>query len=193
MEALKKIQAELKAPKNQRNKFGNYNYRSAEDILEAVKPLLAAHGAELTISDDIIEVGGRIYVKATCRFSDGESKTEVTAYAREPESKKGMDEPQITGTASSYARKYALNGLFLIDDTKDADSNEYQQQTRPNPPPAEKVPMITAEQINEITELVQKTGADSSAIMAYYKVQNVGQMTAKAAAHCIATLRERLT
>ena len=190
MEALKKIQAELKAPKNQRNKFGNYNYRSAEDILEAVKPLLAAHGAELTISDDIIEVGGRIYVKATCRFSDGENKTEVTAFAREPESKKGMDEPQITGTASSYARKYALNGLFLIDDTKDADTNEYQQQTRNEPPPAE---MITAEQINEITDLVQKTGADSSAIMQYYKVQNVGQLTAKAAAHCIANLRKKLT
>ena len=126
---LTKIQAELKAPKNRRNSFGGYNYRSCEDILEAVKPLLDKYEASLTISDEIVEVGGRVYVKATASFIADGIGTYVTAYAREAESKKGMDDSQITGTASSYARKYALNGLFLIDDTKDADTDEYKLQT----------------------------------------------------------------
>ena len=124
MKNLIKIQSELKAPKNQRNNFGNYNYRNCEDILEAVKPLLDKYECTLTISDDIVEVGGRVYVKATARFNDIKSgiNSSVSAYAREPEQQKGMSESQITGASSSYARKYALNGLFLIDDTKDADS-----------------------------------------------------------------------
>ena len=126
-EELSKIQKALKAPKNQRNDFGKYNYRSCEDILEAVKPLLP-NGSVVTISDEIVECGGRVYVKATaCFILAGEAKEEMlvmscTAYAREPESRKGMDASQITGAASSYARKYALNGLLLIDDTKDADA-----------------------------------------------------------------------
>ena len=119
LKKLAKIQQELKAPKNQRNAFGNYNYRSCEDILEAVKPLLGE--LVLTISDDIIEVGGRIYVKAIVKIEDGKNEIQVSSMARESEDKKGMDHAQITGAASSYARKYALNGLFLIDDTKDAD------------------------------------------------------------------------
>lgn len=120
MEKLAKIQKELKAPKGQLNKFGGYNYRSCEDILEAVKPLL--DGAILTLQDEIINIGNRFYVKATVTFTDGTYTHSVTAMAREPETKKGMDESQITGMASSYARKYALNGLFCIDDTKDADT-----------------------------------------------------------------------
>ena len=120
VEKLAKIQQELKAPKNQRNSFGGYNYRSCEDILEAVKPLLG--GLILTLNDDIIQVGNRVYVKATATITDGEHSISTSANAREPESKKGMDESQITGAASSYARKYALNGLFDIDDTKDADA-----------------------------------------------------------------------
>lgn len=120
MEKLAKIQKELKAPKGQLNKFGGYNYRSCEDILEAVKPLL--DGAILTLQDEIINIGNRFYVKATATFTDGTCTHSVTAMAREPETKKGMDESQITGMASSYARKYALNGLFCIDDTKDADT-----------------------------------------------------------------------
>jgi hypothetical protein len=119
---LNLIQSELKAPKNQYNSFGNYKYRSAEDILEAVKPLLKKHDCSMTISDTIVEVGGRVYVKATATFLDGDNTTEVCAFAREEETKKGMDAAQITGSASSYARKYALNGLFLIDDTKDPDA-----------------------------------------------------------------------
>ena len=127
IEKLLAVQAELKAPKGQYNKFGKYKYRSCEDILEAVKPLLKKHCATITINDELVQIGNRIYVKATARFWDTNQNSGVidnTAFAREPDTKKGMDESQITGTASSYARKYALNGLLLIDDTKDADTNE---------------------------------------------------------------------
>ena len=123
------IQKELKVPKSQRNTFGNYNYRNCEDILEAVKPLLAKYECVLTISDCIENIGSRYYVKATARLTNGKDNIEVTAYAREAETKKGMDDSQITGSTSSYARKYALNGLFAIDDTKDADTDEYTKKT----------------------------------------------------------------
>ena len=131
-EKLLAIQSELKAPKNQRNTFGGYNYRSCEDILEAVKPLCLKHKCVLTISDDIVEVGGRVYVKATAILSDIEEQIEIenTAFAREPAEKKAADASQITGAASSYARKYALNGLFCIDDQKDADTNEYRNASQ---------------------------------------------------------------
>ena len=121
---MQSIQSELKAPKGQTNKFGGYSYRSAEDILEAVKPLLNKYNWFLTVSDDIVEVGGRVYVKATATVheSHSDSIAVTTAFAREAEVKKGMDDAQITGSASSYARKYALNGLFAIDDTKDPDA-----------------------------------------------------------------------
>ncbi len=121
---LLNVQRDLKAPKSQRNTFGNYNYRSAEDILEAVKPLLTEQGLLMTITDMIEQVGERYYIKAKIIVTDGEDVIEVTGYARESLNKKGMDDSQVTGTASSYARKYAMNGLFLIDDTKDSDSNE---------------------------------------------------------------------
>lgn len=129
-EALMAVQSELKAPKWQMNKFGGYNYRSCEDILEAVKPILKAHSLVLRLSDKPVIVDSWHYIEATATVEsqDGATYT-VTAYAREPEFKKGMDDSQITGTASSYARKYALNGLFCIDDTKDADTDEYQKQT----------------------------------------------------------------
>ena len=127
-EKLLNIQNELKAPKNQYNSFGNYKYRSCEDILEAVKPICSKNKAVLHVPDEIVEIGGKIYVKATATLTNVEETKESivnTAYARESDTKKGMDDSQITGTASSYARKYALNGLFCIDDTKDADTNEY--------------------------------------------------------------------
>lgn len=129
-EALMAVQSELKAPKGQMNKFGGYKYRSCEDILEAVKPILKAHSLVLRLSDKLVIVDSWHYIEATATVEsqDGATYT-VTAYAREPEFKKGMDDSQITGTASSYARKYALNGLFCIDDTKDADTDEYQKQT----------------------------------------------------------------
>ena len=133
--ALMAVQAELKAPKGQHNSFGKYDYRSAEDIIEAVKPLLKENGLFLTMSDDIVLIGDRYYVKATVSVTDivtGES-VQTSALAREAAQKKGMDESQVTGTASSYARKYALNGLFAIDDNRDADTDEYQQQTSKAP------------------------------------------------------------
>ena len=127
-EKLLEIQTKLKAPKGQYNSFGKYSYRSAEDILEAVKPLNAEQGVLLTITDEIKEIGGRVYVVATATVSDGTDELKVSAFAREPENKKGMDESQITGATSSYARKYALNGLYAIDDNKDADTDEHKQQ-----------------------------------------------------------------
>ncbi len=132
--ALMAVQAELKAPKNQHNSFGKYDYRSAEDIIEAVKPLLKENGLFLNMSDDIVLIGDRYYVKATVKVVDvvtGES-VQTSALAREAAQKKGMDESQVTGTASSYARKYALNGLFAIDDNRDADTDEYARQTSQN-------------------------------------------------------------
>jgi len=120
MKALAKIQRELKAPKGQTNKFGGYKYRSAEDILEALKPLLGE--STLTISDEVVLIGERYYVKASATLTAGDQTKTVCGWAREPEDKKGSDASQITGAASSYARKYALNGLFAIDDTKDADA-----------------------------------------------------------------------
>jgi hypothetical protein len=124
MKALRNIQKKLKAPKSQFNKFGNYAFRNQEDILEAVKPLLAEEDAELTLSDSIVEIGGVLFLKTTAELSNDEETVTVEAYAMHAKEQKGMNEAQITGAASSYARKYALNGLFLIDDTKDADSSE---------------------------------------------------------------------
>lgn len=122
MKELAEIQQQLKAPKGQENKFGKYRYRSCEDILEAVKPLLGK--CILTISDEIVLIGDRYYVKATAKIGGGEMFIESHGFARESLDKKGMDSAQITGAASSYARKYALNGLFCIDDTKDADTQD---------------------------------------------------------------------
>lgn len=195
MENLTKIQTELKAPKNQYNKFGGYNYRSAEDILEAVKPLLLKYGAELTICDEICEIGGRIYVKAVCKYREGNDGVTVNAYAREPENKKGMDDSQITGTASSYARKYALNGLFLIDDTKDADTNAYYEQSRNNPPPAQKKTIgdrSTKEQWEEIDRFIEQTKTDRVKMLAYYKVNDITEMNFDTARNCIANLKAKL-
>lgn len=128
MKHLIAIQGELKAPKGQYNSFGKYKYRSAEDILEAVKPICHKNGCVLTLSDELCYIGERYYIKATATLTTPESVFSVTAYAREEESKKGMDGSQITGTASSYSRKYALNGLFCIDDQKDADTDAYKKQ-----------------------------------------------------------------
>lgn len=126
---LAQIQNKLKAPKGQLNSFGKYKYRSAEDILEAVKPLLSG-SLSLTLSDEITLVGERYYVKAIATLSDGENEINTIAFARESFDKKGMDDSQITGATSSYARKYALNGLFCIDDTKDADTDEFNNQIK---------------------------------------------------------------
>ncbi len=142
-ESLVEIQKKLKAPKDLYNKFGNYKYRSAESILEAVKPLLAENGVLMTITDEIVLIGNRYYVKSTATAQKGSETMCGIGYAREDDSKKGMDGSQVTGASSSYARKYALNGLFLIDDTKDADTDEYrnqQQAAQPQPKPSQPQP-----------------------------------------------------
>ena len=132
-QVLAMIQHDLNAPKSQYNSFGKYNYRSCEDILSALKPLLKKYGMTIVLSDEIVGVGNRYYIKATATLSDGKTSLTNSAFAREDEVKKGMDGAQITGTASSYARKYALNGLFAIDDQKDPDTdeNKLQQQNAP--------------------------------------------------------------
>ena len=140
---LSKVQSELKAPKDLFNEFGGYSYRSAEGIMEAVKPLLAREGLILTVCDDIVLVGERYYVKATATITDGVNSLSNSAFAREAGEKKGQDDSQITGATSSYARKYALNGLLCIDDTKDADATNTHGKTETTPP---KKKELTAEE-----------------------------------------------
>ncbi|PNX49860.1 MAG: hypothetical protein BV457_00035 [Thermoplasmata archaeon M9B1D] len=152
-EKLGAIQTELKAPKNQFNAFGKYKYRSCEDILEALKPLLSKHGLSLVITDDLILIGSRYYIKATATIYDiknEDKKLSACAFAREEENKKGQDGSQITGSSSSYARKYALNGLFLIDDTKDSDgTNKHGKEKK-----KEKMKDVEANKI-EIDEAIE--------------------------------------
>jgi len=148
---LVKIQNELKANKIQYNSFGRYNYRNCEDILESVKPLLRKYNAILTISDEIINIAGRFYVKATATL-ECEKTFIITAYAREEEAKKGMDASQITGAASSYARKYALNGLFLIDDNKDSDTTNIESDDKITVPTQINIPEAL-ELVNSVEEL----------------------------------------
>ncbi|WP_142445541.1 MULTISPECIES: ERF family protein [Bacteria] len=152
VEKLIAVQTALKAPKGQYNSFGKYKYRSAEDILNAVKPLNAEQGLLLTLSDEPLLIGDWHYIKATATITDGIIKESFTAYARESLTKKGMDDSQITGTASSYARKYALNGLYLIDDTKDTDTDEYKKQEK-------NVKKITKKQLEQLRANFQKIAA----------------------------------
>ena len=183
MQKLINIQAKLKAPKGNYNSFGKYKYRSCEDILEAVKPLLAEEGCTLTLADEVVLIGERYYIKATATISDGNEIHFVTALARESDEKKGMDSSQVTGTASSYARKYALNGLFLIDDTKDADTDEYANTTKAQPKKVEKKTNeasptgITAGGVDYIMELCIQTGTDPAKVLSGYKVNSFYDLT----------------
>ena len=177
------IQQELKAPKGQYNSFGKYKYRSCEDILEAVKPICARYGALLTVSDELVYMGDRYYIKATATIIDIEetinNMIENTAFAREEETKKGMDGSQITGTASSYARKYALNGLFCIDDTKDADTDEYKkQEEKPEPKVNETMIKAIKEAAAKYAEI--KNGNADELLKYYlnkYKVKAIEELT----------------
>lgn len=178
-EKLASIQAELKAPKGQTNNYGGYKYRSCEDILEAVKPLLKKYGVLLTLMDEIVNIGDRYYVKAIANLYDIEAGGLLmnVAYAREEETKKGMDGSQITGTASSYARKYALNGLFCIDDTKDADTDEHAKQTGAEAKKASK------KQIDMIIRLVDDEKIPN--LLAYYKVEKLEDLSSTQASEII--------
>lgn len=211
-EKLAAVQQELKAPKDKKNTFGGYNYRSAEGILEAVKPVLKKYGATITLTDEIVEVGGRIYVKATASFVNteyeatstitstsmvvrGSGPVEVTAFAREADQKKGMDESQITGTASSYARKYALNGLLLIDDTNDADTDEYAKQTgaekrtkQETAPEEDPEARISAGKKTEIEVLAKRSDTDLGKIL----TKPLADLTNKQADALITSLKRRI-
>ena len=165
---VQEIQTHLKVPKNLYNSFGKYKYRNAESICEAVKPLLAKHGLILTLSDELVAVGERYYVKATATIcSDVEEKLSVSAFARESFDKKGMDDSQITGTASSYARKYALNGLFLLDDTKDADTDEYKQMG-----------LVSEKQLEKLKQL-QRGGQRRGLYCKEYGSKNFGRTSSR--------------
>lgn len=186
-ERLINVQSELKAPKGNYNSFGKYKYRSCEDILEAVKPLLKKYGLVLTLTDDVMECGGRIYIRATATLTDIETSEQIhnTALAREAADKKGMDESQVTGTASSYARKYALNGLFCIDDTKDADTDEYKRQTQAAQD-AETVGKQTIGQTKAaaLAMRCKDAGISPDAVAKLYKVKALADMTEKQHENC---------
>ena len=201
------IQTKLKAPKGQYNEFGKYYYRSCEDILEAVKPLLAETGTVLKLTDEIIEMNGRFYVKATAILMTEDEEITNTAYAREDETKKGMDGSQITGSCSTYARKYALNGLFLIDDTRDADTMDNREEAKkeepkkktsnkgtnvPEQPTEPKMPKktvkeeieedlnrrVTKEEVQAIIAGCKENGVDVSKICKLYKKESLPELSA---------------
>ena len=176
-EKLNAVQSKMKAPKNLYNSFGKYKYRNAEGILEAFKPYGKELGLVLMLRDSIEEIGGRVYVKATARLIDIEdqSSVEVAAYARESEEKKGMDASQVTGATSSYARKYCLTGLFLLDDTKDADTDEYHQQTTQSK--QSKPQKATKTQVQALTNLIKQKGKTVEQMLATVGVKSMDDLT----------------
>ena len=192
-EKLQKIQYEMKAPKNLYNKFGNYSYRNAEGILEAFKPFGEKYKVVLILNDEIVNVGDRYYIKAIATLYDTEAGDGFpnhignSAYARESFDKKGMDDSQITGTASSYARKYALNGLFLLDDTKDADTDEYHEETKKK---SENVKKITDEQVEAIEVLFDEKSLN--AMLGYFGVKDVSELTEVQATKAITQRKKTL-
>lgn len=198
-EKLLAVQTELKAPKGQYNSFGKFRYRSQEDILEAVKPLLAKHGLVLTITDDIGHDDGDWYIKATAWLSNKEDEDVITvsSFAMISRDKKGMDASQMTGTASSYARKYALNGLFLIDDTKDADTDAYAKQTGRKKPEqeAEDAEAAAAEKIGgaralALRSMVIREGIPEAVVLDLYHVSSLENLTERQHAHIVGHLKE---
>ena len=184
-EKLAIVQQELIAPKNQYNSFGKYNYRSCEDILEGLKPCLKKVRAAVTVSDDVVQIGERYYIKATATLHDAESNVTIsnTAYAREDEGKKGMDVSQVTGATSSYARKYALNGLFCIDDVKDADTRDNRQNEAKEQKQAEEHQkefensVVSEVKVKALVARCEKEGVDTEKILKLYKVKSLSDLT----------------
>lgn len=199
LEKLLHIQSELKAPKNQRNDFGKYNYRNCEDIQEAVKPLAREVKAVLVTGDELVQIGDRFYVKATARFMDCESSEEIknTAYAREEFEKKGMDASQITGSASSYARKYALNGLFCIDDVKDADSQDNSGKGKTGPEKGttgkkqSELPKPSKKQLNEIYSELARTGIGRTGLLKKYNITALETMSMEQYSDAMSVLKSK--
>lgn len=190
IEKLSLIQVELKAPKNQYNDFGKYKYRNCEDILESAKPICNKNRTTLLITDEIKQIGDRYYVEATAQLMDWDSKEgiQVSALAREEEIKKGMDASQVTGATSSYARKYALNGLFNIDDTKDTDSEEHQSQKKASEQqveqaPQQNAPKVTPKQVELIKSLYGE--GDIKVMLSRLKVSTLEEITIEQASKMI--------
>jgi len=184
---LTQVQCKLKAPKNQLNTFGKYKYRNCEDVLEAVKPLLAESGLTLIISDGLSLIGARYYLTATATLvntDNPEETIQATAMARESETKKGMDDSQITGTASSYARKYCLNGLFAIDDTKDADTMDNNQ------PAQKQLSTLTQNQTSQIVDMMTVAAVDHADYLKYLSCESVEQIPANRFNAIIAELKQ---
>lgn len=177
---LNMVQSKMKAPKNLFNSFGKYKYRNAESILEAFKPYGKELGLVLMLNDSVEQIGDRVYIKATATLIDIEdnSRTEVSAYAREPMSKKGLDDSQLSGATSSYARKYCLNGLFLLDDTKDADTDEYRNQAE-NQYKAQKPQKVTDIQVQSLINVVSKKGLDIDDLLAKVGLDGTDELTAE--------------
>ena len=194
MSVLHAIQTQLKVGKDNRNEFGKYNYRNCADILEAVKPLLP-DGYSITLSDDLVLVGERYYIKATALLTNGSESHSVTAYARESLDKKGMDDSQITGATSSYARKYALNGLFAIDDTKDADSMDNSDHVTATKTTPQKTPSnltIGDAEFKTLNDLLDKTESDKAAFCAHFKIASVSALPMAQFAKASAMLNKKL-
>lgn len=208
---LADIQQELNAPKSQYNEFGKYEYRSCEDILSALKPIL--NGAVILLTDEIVQVAERYYVKATATLTDGESSISTTAFAREEETKKGMDASQITGSASSYARKYALNGLFAIDDTKDSDVTNRHGKTekvvpgetvtiyshdepqppaehRQEPPKSPNSGLITESQRRAIFAIKKALGMTDDQLKEKFNIEHTSDLTSRQASSIIDELKK---
>ena len=191
-EKLINIQSKLKAPKGQYNSFGKYSYRSCEDIFEAVKPYLSKEQISLILSDDLVLIGDRYYVKATATLTDGEETITNVAYAREEDTKKGMDGSQITGASSSYARKYALNGLFLIDDVKDNDTTNTGSNTTSNTK-AQTTKLEGSQRIallNEINELELELDIPHEKTLEIYKVNSINQLTDSQLQKCVNQMKQ---
>ncbi len=185
-EKVVKVQSELKAPKGQFNKFGNYKYRSCEDIVESVKPILNTYGLVLNLSDELVIVGDRFYIKAVACLSDGTQAITSTAYAREPKELKGMSESQITGTASSYARKYALNGLLAIDDTKDPDIDEFAKSIGQESKEEQKA---TPKQIEILNKVYQGENLDK--LLKANNISKIEDLTLTKASELISKLQKK--
>lgn len=186
VDILADIQVNLHAPKSQFNSFGKYNYRNCEDILEAAKPLASAHGCAVLVTDEPILIGDRHYIRAIATLNCGvgeDMQISTSASAREAESKKGMDSAQVTGATSSYARKYALNGLFAIDDTKDADSKD---NSKPEP-----LPTISAKQVADLDAMIDEVGADKAAFLGWLKVDKLEDLTCKFYQNAINALEKK--
>lgn len=204
-EKLQQVQSGLKAPKNQYNKFGDYYYRNCEDIQEAAKPLLKEVKAALVVGDELVLIGDRYYIKATARFVDCESSEAVenSAYAREEQVKKGMDVSQVTGSTSSYARKYALNGLFCIDDVKDTDNQDNSNGSGRKPPSgkapgskktsgSDQVEKVSQPMIESVKGLIGKyssKGLKMEKILAIYKIKDISDMSVVQYKDCMEKLK----